>query len=465
MEKDINKDINSIDNINWSDIESEALDEEYQNKDQEVEEEEVLEINPIGNWQDKEGWLQNEDFLYFISNIYSKDLLKNCKKDYFDLAVEFYKIGVKYINNGTMEDIDDVINFAHTDSQSVKFLKEYEDDARKTIEKQNAKKEHDEMIKREKESLNIRYKKELWDLMKTIGEGRVYRPFEEFYLEGNSKKPIEKKLITQELAKDNRDFSSIIVKDYHEKFELLSVRDYLKDYIKFIVYRSVSSEKGVLSEEEIRNTFNNSIKPLAEEINKKYFKETMPYDNKMQELIDDKKQVYNLKSSDRINLLKDLKNSILESLDNKYDTKYEYLLTTQKQKFKLMKEAVYNQSIWKKIFRYSTFLKEKQELIEVSDRLCSSLHISKDKLFKTMDEDSNQYIFFTQESKALYDAAKNDLEDLIKEVKDKGVYKAEIKVEEVKREIEHEVEKDLSNVKDLNLEFEIIDNDSIDIKK
>ncbi len=321
------------------------------------------------------------------------------------------------------------------------------------------------MIKREKESLNIRYKKELWDLMKTIGEGRVYRPFEEFYLEGNSKKPIEKKLITQELAKDNRDFSSIIVKDYHEKFELLSVRDYLKDYIKFIVYRSVSSEKGVLSEEEIRNTFNNSIKPLAHEINKKYFKEPMPYDNKMQELIDDKKQVYNLKSSDRINLLKDLKNSILESLDNKYDTKYEYLLTTQKQKFKLMKEAVYNQSIWKKIFRYGTFLKEKQELIEVSDRLCSSLHISKDKLFKTMDEDSNQYIFFTQESKSLYDAAKNDLEDLIKEVKEKGVYKAEIKVEEVKSEIEHEVEKDLSNVKDLNLEFEIIDNDSIDIKK
>lgn len=294
-------------------------------------------------------------------------------------------------------------------------------------------------------------------IVDTLGTHLVYRPLSEFYMKGYSKKPLEEKLITQELQKENRDFSAIIASDYQEKLDVLSARDYLNNYVKFLVYRSVSTGRGVLSEDEIRKTFNNSIEPLAQAIHDKFYKEPMPYNHRYQEMIENKKEVFNLNSKERMNLLKNLKGSILESLDNKYDTKTDYLLTTQKQKFRLMKEAVYNQSIWKKIFKFGQFLKEKQELVEVCDRLCSSLHISKDKLFNTMDErDTKEYQFFILESKSLYDA-KNDVDDIIKEVKEKNVYKAPMKVEEIKADNIIEEEKDLSNVKDLNLDFEVID--------
>lgn len=440
--------------MNDSKIETSVIDDNNEVKeDEDLEDEEVLDIKLVGEFDD-EGYLQNSDFLYMLSKLYSKDLLRNFKALYFEYARKIYDFTQEKINDGVFEDLDDVIKAAKLAPSIEKKISEFEKEVKTIVEK----KEHDEMVKREKEEKNsVPYKDEMRKIVDTLGTHLVYRPLSEFYMKGYSKKPLEEKLITQELQKENRDFSAIIASDYQEKLDVLSARDYLNNYVKFLVYRSVSTGRGVLSEDEIRKTFNNSIEPLAQAIHDKFYKEPMPYNHRYQEMIENKKEVFNLNSKERMNLLKNLKGSILESLDNKYDTKTDYLLTTQKQKFRLMKEAVYNQSIWKKIFKFGQFLKEKQELVEVCDRLCSSLHISKDKLFNTMDErDTKEYQFFILESKSLYDA-KNDVDDIIKEVKEKNVYKAPMKVEEIKADNIIEEEKDLSNVKDLNLDFEVID--------
>ena len=453
MEKDIEKELED------EKIQEDEIEEEQEDESEELDEveEEPIEFFLADKFDDN-GYLENPDFQYFICKVYTRDILKNFTKKYFDYAVKMFDFSMEKINDGTIEDIDVAVSATKESEIITKDINEFDKEAKIAYEKRI----DDQLEKLEKIIIDKRrYKDELWTCVKELSWHRVYRPLTEFYMKGYSYLPEEKKEITKELDKENRDFSSIIAKDYPERLELLSVRDYLKNYIKFLVYISVSTGRGVLTEDEIRTTFNNSIKPLAKEIHDKYYKEPMPYNHKYQEMIENKTEVYNLSSKERMNLLKNLKDSIIESLDNKYDTKNEYLLRTQKQKFLLMKEAVYNQSIWKKIFKFGQFLKEKNELIEVSDRLCSSLHISKDKLFDAMENYNREYTLFIDDSKSLYDAAKNDCEEIIKEVKENNVYKAEIKVEEVSVDKEIDNEKDLSNVKDLNLEFEVIDESEI----
>ena len=97
------------------------------------------------------------------------------------------------------------------------------------------------------------------------------------------------------------------------------------------------------------------------------------------------------------------------------------------------------------------YFKEKQELEEVSNRLCSSLHISKEELSKTLDTDSKNYKFFIKDSKELCNLSQNDLNDIIKEVSCEGVFKKEIKVEEVNKSID----KEINTSKELNLELQV----------
>ncbi len=406
------------------------------------------------------GYLKEPSFIYFLKEFYPKSILSSFRNKHYKYAVYAYDICLDGLEEKDVVDLDQAIWTAKQFDNVKKVINSFERELKKEKQKEKEEEEYYRLVEEERQADNKRpFKDKFEEAVICLRNHGVNTPMREFLVQGHSFNPKIKKVVSKELEKENRDFSSIIAKDYHKKEDNLtlnsvfSMKDYLNNYMKVFIYGSVASKKGLLSMDEITNTYNNSIKLLSNEISNNYFKESIVYNHKYQEMIDNKKEVYNLNSKDRMNLLKNLKESIIESLDNKYDTKYEHLLLSTKQKYTLMKEAVYNQSFLKKIFMPHKYFKEKQELIEVSNRLCSSLHISKEELSNTLDTDSQNYKSFIKDSKELCNLSQNDLNDIIKEVSAEGVFKKEIKVEEVKAN--KSIDKEINTLKELNLEVKV----------
>ena len=443
MEKDINKEVK----------EANAFDNIFENKEDEVK---IVCNEKIFDG----GYLKEPSFIYFLKEFYPKSILSSFRNKHFDYAEYVYDICLDGLEKKDVVDLDQAIWTAKQFDAVKKVINGFEKELKKEKQKEKEKEEYYRLVEEERQADNKRpFKDKFEKAVICLRNHGVNTPMREFLVQCHSFDPKNKKVISKELEKENRDFSSIIAKDYHKKEDnlrlnsFLSMKDYLNNYMKVFIYGSVASKKGLLSMDEITNTYNNSIKLLSNEISNKYFMESISYNHKYQEMIDNKKEVYNLNSKDRLNLLKNLKESIIESLDNKYDTKYEHLLLSQKQKYTLMKEAVYNQSFLKKIFMPHKYFKEKQELEEVSNRLCSSLHISKEELSKTLDTDSKNYKSFIKDSKELCNLSQNDLNDIIKEVSCEGVFKKEIKVEEVN--VDKSIDKEINTLKELNLELKV----------
>lgn len=439
MEKDINKEANKAN----------AFDNIFENKEDKV--------NIVFNERIFDnGYLKEPSFIYFLKEFYPKSILSSFRNKHFNYAVYAYDICLDGLEDGDVVDLDQAIWTAKQFDTVKKVINRFEIELQKERQKEKDEEQYYRLVEEERQADNKRpFKDKFMKAVNTLRNHGVVTPLREFSVQGHSFNPKIKKVISKELEKENRDFSAIIANDYHKKVDnirmnsFFTMKDYLNNYMKVFIYGSVASKKGLLSMDEITNSYNNSIKLLSKEISNKYFKESIFYNHRYQEMIDNKKEVYNLNSRDRMNLLKNLKESIIKSLDNKYDTKYETLLTSQKQKYTLMKEAVYNQSFLKKIFMPHKYFKEKQELEEVFNRLCSSLHISKEELSKTLDTDSENYKSFIKDSKELCELSQNDLNDIIREVSHEGVFKKEIKVEEVK--VNKSIEKEINTVKELNL--------------
>ncbi len=424
----------------------EVVEEEAENAE-EVVEEEALEENSFDAFEaedilitpheieyikDKKSLLLEDDFIEYLNKVYSKVILNNFKNSYFIYAKNTYEHSKKLIKEGRCKDMAECIaKFLATPVCAARIAGFNEEALANEADRKAYNEAEKALTEKENAELEIKYKAELFDLMKELGESNVRRPFEEFYNHGHSKIDLSKRLITSELEKENRDFSDIIIRDYSKKYEFYPADQYIKAYMKFIIYRSASTERGPLSEDEIRKNYTKSIQPLYEEMRNKYFKNIeFKYDPKIQARIEDKKAIRALNNKDRMSLLKEMKESILSGLDNKYDMNREEYLMNQRQKFSLMKEAVYNQSIWKKIFNYPRFRAEQRELVDVTQRLASSLHVTTDEVLKKVDDENINYNSYIKDAKALSLKSEKDLNDLIKEVKDHNLYKTEIIVDD-----------------------------------
>lgn len=123
--------------MNDSKIETSVIDDNNEVKeDEDLEDEEVLDIKLVGEFDD-EGYLQNSDFLYMLSKLYSKDLLRNFKALYFEYARKIYDFTQEKINDGVFEDLDDVIKAAKLAPSIEKKISEFEKEVKTIVEKKN----------------------------------------------------------------------------------------------------------------------------------------------------------------------------------------------------------------------------------------------------------------------------------------------------------------------------------------
>lgn len=384
------------------------------------------------DYKDPNNYLEDKDFLFFINVFYSKNIINKFERKHFVYASNIYTKANELVKVGKYQSREKAIIAALKTPQVEETLTKFEAEREAQIEKdkeiQRAKRE----LEKEEEKIIEGYgkhKDKMYNAMSRLGDYRIKRPFDEFYSFGFSKLKDNELTIENELKSDNRDISKFIISDYKLLLDATSVKEYVKNYIRFFACVTQAKHIRTLTEAEVRDAYHKSCKEISKTIPYKVYNFDIKYDDELQKKIDDKSYLKNISNKDRLNYIKELKESILSDLDKKYEVKYDKLLLNMRQRFELCKKLVYSQSTINKIMHYGYFAKERNELIDLTDRLSHSLHMKKDDLFKKIDDEGTLYSVFVEESRDLYRDPLNEANGLVDELKKENLFKTELNLD------------------------------------
>ncbi len=404
---------------------------------------------------------QREQEVNEVEEDKKEDEVEDVRKKY---DPNFIKL-VEYLEDEDFEDVVDdeytMKNHEQTYNDLLKYAKKNNlsfDEAMKSIiddmNKEKKEKEKDEFLNVEFDNeayLDEELKAEAQKLYQHVGGYEMLEYFTP------SKK--EKTDIYKIFNSENRDFSKVIAKDTYAVFmnflhdynyDVLS--SYLNSYVTTLTLASKDTEKGILSEKEIKDNYLNGKKEIVSALASKLSDgKIVSFDAEVDSVV---------KNRNPKNIDKKTRNSLISKFSTKLDesleksNNLETVVLDTRQRYKALTSLVYNQSIWKKIFHPFVYASEKRTLNDFKNKFDQKFNVTEN-TFNAFFE-KNDFTLSTNFSyNMIYDLTSNlelhldtNCNNLIDHLKKEKLFSVAKEVGELKAD----KDLDLSNAKDVQKE-------------